>query len=235
MSDKNILVYSSVGSLLDSDYQKDCFLSWQMEFFDSICVRYSDANNFNYAPYFKIQYENKDFKFPNLLFITKNIDILKYDYIVCIDDDLKFNQTNTINTVINYMTNYNLNICTISNDCVGKKSSYDIMNSSNLINELWITNFCEMGCLFFDTRTCASILEQYENNYSEIKDYGIDHMIFNVIDNINTRCGIIKNLTFYNPNQPSRDTKIFGWIINKSLKNLNRVEPHIIETIETEK
>ena len=100
------------------------------------------------------------------------------------------------------MEKYSLDLCSPSCGSKGKLSWYEVMKTgAYLSDELWISNFCEMGCMFFTQNLIKKFKEVYDTNtsYNEIKDYGIDHIICNFVNRNAYRCGIVKNITYYNP------------------------------------
>lgn len=220
MSKSNIFIFSSVGSKLPFSYKEKTFNSWEIKDFDSGCVIYNQ-DNFLYQTYFQKILYNKNYKFPNFFYFNTIYNIIdKYNYVLICDDDLIFNQKNTINTTISLMSQYDIDLCSISNDCKGK-SSYDIMRSDKPINEIWISNFCEMGCMFISCNKLKNCLENILS-YS-LEDYGFDVLISSLFNNNLYKIGIIKNLTFYNPYQKSRYVGYKSWKnakIEFSIENL---------------
>lgn len=227
----NCFIFSSVGSNLSHNYKIQVFESWQIKDYDSGCVVFSDTDCFDYSQYFNNVLFRKHFKFPNLFyFLSHNPEIVKqYKYIAVLDDDLLFNQHNTIYQAINYMDVYNLSISSISNGCQEKKSPYYVMNNKGLINELWITNFVEMGFMIIDSKSISNLANTSDKEL--VEDYGYDYYICNIANKNNLKIGVFKNLDYTNPQQPNRQN---GWTTyqkNKHNNFLSPIQPLIVEKI----
>lgn len=210
----SLFVFSSVGSKLDDSYKNQVFTSWELNNFNSGCVIYND--NFLYNRYFNITLHNKDYKFPNFFYFNSIYAITsKYKYIAILDDDLLFHNINSLNTCLELMKKFNLSLCSLSNNNQGKKSYYPIMASTDT-NHLWITNFCEMGCMIFRSSLLKLIIKIYNNKYKKLKDWGFDWFICSLANQYKHNIGIIKNLSFSNPVQSIRDIGKSEWIQYKN-------------------
>lgn len=227
---KEMFIFSSVGSPLEHAYKHSVFKSWDINKYDSGCVVYGD-DGFPYDEYFKNTLYKKDLKFPNFLYYIEKYNILdEYKFISILDDDLLFNQVNTIDVVVSLLNDFNLAVCSISNDCKGR-NSYEIMKYQKQSKELWITNFCELGCLFFNSKNLKNILNDIK--FCGLVDYGLDVLISNLIFDSKNKIGLIKCLSFYNPIQPFRYYGQKDWFMNK--KNIKVPFHRIIEKINIEK
>lgn len=229
---KNFFTFSSVGSDLDFDYKQKVFSSWDINFYDSGCVNFKINDKFPYTKYFCDVLHHQGSKFLNLFYFQKKYNIYnQYKYFAIIDDDLFFDQPNTLNSIINLMEIYDIGLASPSNNGFGKDSYYNIMQTSSIKNNaIWITNFCEMGCMIMRQDLLKLIHNKYIHNRYQFIDWGFDRFISRVANNNNIRIGIVKNLTFFNPEQPIRDYGIKEY--NKYKKHIKYIDPQIKEIIE---
>lgn len=236
---KDLFIFTSAGSQnVSFDYKKKAYKTWELNFYDNACVQYNLCDEFIYSKYFNFVIKNKDFKFPNFFWFVKKFDLFeKYKYFAIMDDDLLLNQEKSFTRIVDLMKNFDLDLCSPSCGINGKQSWYDIMkiNKESVTNQLWITNFCEMGSMVLSSRVVKKFATIYLENYYDIKDYGMDHIICNFINTNTYKCGIIKNITYYNPikDKEYQDIAIDGWsaAIKKSglAKRINKI--NIIEKI----
>jgi len=226
---KDLFIFTSAGSDLSAYYKHKVFYSWGVKNFDSGCVVFNKNTDFNYDRYFNKVLYNQNFKFPNLFFYIKNVTNLcdKYKYIIVIDDDLLLNQNNTFTKLIKVLQKYKLGICSIGNSTDIKKSSHDIMNTTSLINELWITNFCEMGFMCIRSDLLSKIIKYYYNSGLDkiCKDFGMDFFVCNYAINNSYNIGIIKNMTYTNPFRK----RVVEIIQMNKIKYLTNIRPKIIK------
>lgn len=208
----NVFVFSSVGTYWPGWYKDSTYVSWKLQYYDNACVKYRNDDTFEYSKHFRTVIKNIDYKFPNFIYFNKQFNILdKYKYFAILDDDLRFNQEYAINKTIHTMQKFDVSVCSLSNDAQGKKSSYDIMNSDTILNEIWITNFCEMGCMIISAEIVKDTIQYLESNNIIIKDFGFDLLITKLSKIKNKRIGIMKNLTFYNPKAQHRNSCKHLW------------------------
>lgn len=233
-----LLIFTSAGYREELKNKIEIYDTWQLDEFDSVCVKYN-ADIFKYNKYFDIVLEKPGFKFENFFWLVETYNLLsQYDYFGILDDDLILKQHRPISNILKLMIEHNLDICSPSCDTDGKQSWYEIMNTKldNQNNNLYITNFCEMGAMFLSKSIVTKILEERKNNllYKNLVDYGMDHFICNIADRDNMKCGLVKNITYIN-HQPisriKRFTKEEAWsaLNNKDLGK--RIKPVIKNTI----
>lgn len=197
---KEMFVFSSVGCDQDDAYKHKVYRSWELEHYDSGCVRYRDADKFNYSKYFKSILYNRNYKFLNFIWYNKHANILdNYEFIAMMDDDLYLNNDKTFINAIDYIHKYNLDILSLSNDMSGKASWYNIMNTPKPIKEIWITNFCEMGAIIISSEICKAIIQTYIEQKISIVDFGFDLLFSKIANEKNKTIAIAKNLTYHNP------------------------------------
>jgi len=205
---KKIFIFSSVGSPLSDEYKNSVYESWQLDQYDSGCVIYSKEDSFDYAKYFDTNICHSGFKFPNFFyFLDRFPDMLdNYNYFAILDDDLFFNQTQTLEKCVFFMDRYDLDICSISNSNAIKKTTYSVMAANKLRNEIWITNFCELGFMIIRKNLLNCFIDYYNTNLkNHCLDWGMDFAICNFASSHNNKIGIIKNMTFTNPRQKIRN------------------------------
>lgn len=222
-------MFSSVGSELDHIYQNSVFNSWNIKNFHSGCVRYSN-NTFPYENYFKKIKSNRDYKFPNFFYFDSIYKIIdRYEYIAILDDDLLFQNHNSLMLATELMNKFDISLCSLSNTNTGKKSYYPIMSSSNNPS-LWITNFCEMGCMIFKNTLLALVKNIYHEKFNNLKDWGFDWWICSLANYCQYKIGIIKHLSFSNPVQKDRDLGKSSWLQYKD--EIKYTEPKVLRIIQ---
>lgn len=207
---KTLFVFSSVGSIDDKIQNQKIYDSWNLKDHDSGCVIYNKTK-FDYSKYFKLVEYNVGMKYPNFIWFNNKHKLLsKYQYFAILDDDLIFTGKDVFDTTIQIMDEYDLSVCSVSNNDTNylhnKITSHDVMRYKPNQQELWITNFCEMGAMFLRQEILETALNKYvvENFY--IKDYGWDMYISNICNIYKNKIGIIKNLYFENPRKKTRNT-----------------------------
>lgn len=206
----SIFIFSSVGSNIDNSYRSKVFDSWEIQKFDSGCSIYANES-FPYENYFNLVISNQNYKFPNFFYFNSIHNIIdRYKYIAILDDDLLFNEPNSVNQVMLYMNQFNIHLCSLSNNNVGKKTYYKVMHTTT-DKCIEITNFCEMGCMIFNNQLLKLIKDEYYKSYQDLKDWGFDWWICSLANKYNYTIGIIKHLSFYNPQQPVRDVAKDSW------------------------
>lgn len=232
-----LLIFTNAGYRKNLNKQK-IYNNWQLNEFDSVCIKY-DTDIFNYNEFFDIILEKPGFKFENFFWLLETYNLLsKYDYFAILDDDLLFKQYKPISNILKLMIEHNLDICSPSADAEGRKSWYEIMNTKldELNNNLYITNFCEMGSMFLSRNIITKILEERKNNllYSNLTDYGLDHFICNIANRDGMRCGLVKNITYINYNDNNKINRSINresWLALNN-KNLGqRIKPEIKDKI----
>lgn len=229
MEKNKIFIFSSVGSKLSLKYRQQVFDSWDIKSFDSGCVIFKPNYKFNYSNYFNNTLNGLGFKFPNFFYFLRHYPILdQYKYFAIVDDDLLFNSTETFTYIYNYMETLDLSICSPCNDGVGKKT-YDIMLGNKQQKEIWITNFCEMGCMIIKNDLLKIVIQKYIENKISIVDYGFDWFISSIANNTFAKIGLIKNLTFYNPYNHNRNIGQTEYEKNKDI--IHFIQPKVLEKI----
>lgn len=195
-----LFVFSSVGSDHSDSFKHKVYKSWELYKYDNACVKYNLADKFSYNKYFNTVLENFNYKFLNFIWFNKKSSILdNYQFISLLDDDLLFNQSDTLSIAILNMIKYSIDICSLSNDGRGKKSWYNIMNTDEPKKEILLTNFCEMGSVIMTSNMCKNIIEAYYKEQLSIVDFGFDLFYSKIANDNNKKIGIFKNLTYYNP------------------------------------
>lgn len=227
---KDIFIYSSVGSDdLEDSYKSKVFDSWEINKFDSGCTIYKDSL-FAYRNYFKTVLYNSGYKFPNFFNFNNRFKILdKYKYIAILDDDLLFNQNNSMTQIVYLMKKYNISLCSLSNDNRGKKTFYNVMHKNNK-KVIDITNFCEMGCMIFDRKFLRVIQTTYYTSYRDLKDWGFDWWICSMANEFKLKIGIVKYLSFYNPMRSDRDCGKDDWFQYKN--TIQFIQPKVYNSIQ---
>jgi len=224
-----LFIFSSVGSRLDINYRQQVFDSWNISSFDNGCVIFKPNCKFNYSDYFDNTLNRLGFKFPNFFYFLRHYPILdQYKYFAVIDDDLLFHNIATFTSIYDYMEKLDLSICSPSNDGVGKKS-YELMLGNKQQKEIWITNFCEMGCMVIRNDLLKIIIQKYIEEKVNIVDYGFDWFICNIANTIKARIGLIKNLNFYNPYNCERNIGLKEYKNNKNIVHF--IQPKVLEKI----
>lgn len=224
-----VFVFSSVGSPLSRNHKLNVFKSWNLENFNSGCVIYGD-DEFQYSSFFKTTIKKAGYKFPNFFYFDRIYNIVnKYKYICILDDDLYFQQTNIINETVNLMEQFNISLCSPSNNNDQKKSSYNVMASDKDEKKIIITNFCEMGCMVFKNVFLDLCKTQYYDKYPGLTDWGFDWFICSLANNYNYNIGIINHLSFSNPKQYNRNYGYDDWLNYKN--NITYIKPKIHGTI----
>lgn len=225
----SIFVFSSVGSSLEYGYQNDVFNSWNIKNFHSGCVRYSN-NTFPYENYFKKIKFNRDYKFPNFFYFDSIYKIIdKYEYIAVLDDDLLFQNKDSILLATKLMQKFDISLCSLSNTNTGKVSYYPIMSSNNDAS-LWLTNFCEMGCMIFHSKLLKLVKNIYDEKFKNLKDWGFDWWICSLANQYKYNIGIVKHLSFSNPVQKDRDLGRSSWLQYKD--QIQYTEPKVLRIIQ---
>lgn len=213
LNTNKLFLFSSVGSKLSDTYKTKVFQSWDYEKVDNGCVIFEKEKSFNYSKYFNICLCRFGFKFPNFFyFLSKIKDISNnYEYFAVLDDDLFFNQSQTLQKCMFLMDHYDLDICSISNSNNQKKTPYSVMAANKLRNEIWITNFCELGFMIIRQNLLNCFIDYYNSNLkNRCLDWGMDFAISNFANDHNNKIGIIKNMTFTNPEQKIRNYSVIN-------------------------
>jgi len=197
---KEIFIFSSVGSDHDDAYKHKVYKSWQLDRYNNGCVRYNNADTFDYSKYFNSILYNRNYKFLNFIWYNKYSNILdNYEFVAMMDDDLYLNHKATFTNAIKYIRKYNIDILSLSNDTSGKASWYNMMNTPKPIEEIWITNFCEMGAIIISSQICKDIIDIYIKQQINIIDFGFDLLFSKIANDNNKTIAISKNLTYHNP------------------------------------
>lgn len=233
---KKLFIFSSVGTNHNKDYKNKVFDSWDVKKYNSLCVKYNINDKFNYEYYFDGVITKSGSKFLNLFFCEDCFKIFeKYKYFAVMDDDLLYKKPDSFEKIINLMENFDLDLCSASNDCTGERSWHKIMNAEDPVDEIWISNFCEMGGMFISGKLLSLVKEIYKNNYLYLVDFGMDIFISNICDYFNLKIGIVKNLFYHNPERVELNKRNYGreqYEKNKINKFLVRQEIKIFDKIK---
>lgn len=226
----SIFIFSSVGSHLSNEYKNAVFKSWELDRFNSGCVSFNDSDDFPYSKYFKTIIHKSGFKFPNFFYFDDLFKITdNYEYICILDDDLLFEEPNSIIETISKMKDFNISVCSLSNNNKGKTVSYGIMCADNT-RTIKITNFCEMGCMILHNNFLKLVKQEYFKNYPLLTDFGFDWFICSLANNTNHIIGIIQYLFFFNPVHVDRNIGYNDWINYKN--SIRYIHPVVHRTID---
>jgi hypothetical protein len=223
-----LFVFSSVGSPDYAAYKKTVFDSWSVRSYASGCVIYNDEDKFPYHRHFQRVLKNKHFKFPNFFYFNAQYNVLdEYDYFAILDDDLQFFDRDSFQKIVTVMQQHDLALCSPTNsspDCF-----HQIMGPWRPADQLWFSNFVEIGCMFIRADLLKLIVTQYHCGHYRLVDNGMDYFICQLALGHNFKAGIIKNIQFFNPLRPLRENGSAEWELDRD--RVPEITPQILAAV----
>lgn len=235
----SMLVFSSVGTVHPHEYKRAVFSSWKMGGRDSVCTRYRPDDQFEYGRYFEVVVEMQGHKFTNFFRLAEEFGLARqYSHFAVMDDDLLLTGDDPLKRMADDMERLGLDIASPSNGCGGMKSFHSIMNCSEAVGEVCVTDFCEMGAMILSSRMLESaIIAHRLEGYEGLRDYGMDMFLCNLANKMGYEIGIFRNVLYHNPNripENKRDTQRKSWESLVGMELTTPVSKKILKKISLE-
>ena len=207
-SKADLLVFTSLGSNLSSDYVQKVLSSWQPGKYDIAAVMFSERH-VSVEVLDKLKYCMKipgGLKFPNLVEFLERYPVLDhYRHVAVMDDDLLLEQEGAMDMMMSNIRAGGLSVAGPSRSPKQSLAYFKHSNTPCIQERIAVVNLIEMGAMFIRTPLLKDFISKYTSRYlpKGVKDYGIDMLFSHHCHRGNSRFGICRNVTYNNP--PGRD------------------------------